>query len=289
MSMKKRSRSAKRRQYFLLDSNQTVRKKPKATRNRALNALAKLKVLRQCRALLKGSTLLTVACLFMFGFTMFALLSPYFDLRQALVTRDNPHIDVQAVENLVAEFYGQNLLYLPQSDIEERLLETFPEFREVTLTEKWPNALEVDIVLSPPYYQVLNEFDATFSVLSEDGVVLRQEATDGLPVIKVIKYDQSLKSGEKFASPEMLSAVSYLRSVFADELIITVDEIRYLPIAFEVHIVSDNGTEFWFDLREDIEQQVRKIDLVADEINLYTQRLEHVDLRIPNQVFWKPL
>jgi hypothetical protein len=287
--MRKNKSSAQRRKYFLLDSNQTVRKKPKTNRNRALNALSKLRFFRQFSSLFKGSVLLTVACVFMFLFTLFALFSPYFDLRQAMVTRDNPHIDVQAVENLMAEFYGQNLLFLSQSNIQDRLLETFPEFREVSLKEIWPDRLQVDIALSPPYYQVLNEFDATFSVLSEDGVVLRQEASEGLPVLKVIRYEQSLRSGEKFASVAMLKDISTLRQIFAEDLKIEIDEMRYLPVAFEVHLVSDSGTSFWFDLRSDIEQQARKIDLVANEINLYTQPLEHVDLRIPNQVFWKPL
>ena len=94
--------SAARRKYFLLDSNQTVRKKPKAARNRALNVLAKVLLLRQLGALLRGSVLLTLACSFMLLFTLFAVFSPYFDLKKVTVERANPHIDVQAVENLVA-------------------------------------------------------------------------------------------------------------------------------------------------------------------------------------------
>ncbi len=286
--MRKKQSSAKRRKYFLLDSNQTVRKKPKATRNRALNAISKLHFFRQFSSLLRASALLTIACTFMLGFTLFAVFSPYFDLRQALVTRDNPHIDVQAVENLMKEFYGQNLLFISKSEVKDRLLETFPEFREVDLTEKWPNTLQVDITLSPPYYQILNEFDATFSVLSEDGVVLRQEAFEGLPVIKLMRYEQGLTPGEKFASAKVLADINYLREFFSEELKIEIDEIQFLPIAFEVHLVSSAGTAFWFDLRADVALQARKIDLVANEINLYTQKLKHVDLRIPNQVFWKP-
>jgi hypothetical protein len=287
--MRKKQSSATRRKYFLLDSNQTVRKKPKTTRNRALNAMAKLRFFRQFGTLFKGSTLLGVACFFMLAFTLFALFSPYFDLKRVEVIRDNPHLDVQAVENLMAEFYGQNLLFLSQYNIETRLLETFPEFREVKLSESWPDALKVEVVLSPPYYQVLNEFDATFSVLSEDGVVLRQEATEGLPVLKILSYEQSLQSGEKFASAAVLQDITELRTFFAEDLKISVDEIRYLPVAYEMHLVSDAGTAFWFDLRAEPLQQARKINLVSDEINLYTQALEHVDLRIPNQVFWKPL
>ncbi len=286
--MRKKQSSAKRRKYFLLDSNQTVRKKPKATRNRALNTLAKLRFFRQFSALLKGSTLLTITCSFMLLFTLFALFSPYFQLKKVSVVRDNPHLDVQAVENIMAEFYGKNLLFLSQSDMSDRLLETFPEFREVNFKEVWPETLQVGVVLSPPYYQVLNEFDATFSVLSEDGVVLRQEATEGLPVLKILKYEKPLEAGEKFAKPEVLSSISDLRVLFSEKLQIPIEEIRYLPVAFEVHIVADNKTAFWFDLREDVLEQARKIDLVSDEINLYTQNLQHVDLRIPNQVFWKP-
>lgn len=285
--MRKKQSSAKRRKYFLLDSNQTVRKKPKTARNRALNVMAKLRFFRQFKTLFKGSVILTLACAFMLMFTLFALFSPYFDLKQVEVKRDNPHLDVGAVENLMAEFYGQNLLFISQSDIKERLLKTFPEFREVRIKESWPESLVLEIELSPPFYQVLNEYDATFSVLSEDGVVLRQEATEGLPVLKILNYEQSLSSGEKFATAQVLQHITRLREIFAEDLKIDVAEIRYLPTAYEVHLVSDNDAAFWFDLRSDIEQQARKVELVSDEINLYTQPLEHVDLRIPNQVFWK--
>lgn len=271
----------------MLDSNQTVRKKPKTNRNRALNVIAKLRFFRQFKSIFKGSVLLTLACIFMLLFTLFALFSPYFDLKRVNVQRDSPHLDVGAVENLMAEFYGQNLLFISQTDIKQRLLATFPEFREVRITENWPDSLGLDIELSPPFYQVLNKFDATFSVLSEDGVVLRQEATEGLPVIQIFDYEQSLNSGEKFTTAKELQDITRLREIFTEDLKIEIGDIRYLPTAYEVHLVSTDETAFWFDLRSDIEQQARKIELVSDEINLYTQPLEHVDLRIPNQVFWK--
>lgn len=286
--MRKNKSSAARRKYFLLDSNQTVRKKPKAARNRTLNVVAKFRFLYQFSALLRGSTLLTLACTFMLLFTLFAVFSPYFDLKRVEVKRDNPHLDVQAVENLMAEFYGQNLLFLSQQEVETRLLETFSEFRRVKLTDAWPDGLKITIELSPPFYQVLNEHDATFSVISEDGVVLRQEATEGLPLLKIKSYEQPLKSGENFTTPEVLQDITYLRELFGAKFQIEISEIRYLPLAYEVHFVSSKGTAFWFDLRADVPEQARKIDLVSDEINLYTQKLEHVDLRIPNQVFWKP-
>lgn len=285
--MRKNS-SAARRKYFLLDSNQTVRKKPKAARNRALNVLAKVMLFRQLGALLRGSVMLTLACAGMLGFTLFAVFSPYFDFKKVSVPRDNPHIDVQAVENLVAEFYGDNLLFLNQDRVRERLLETFPDFRTVSLSEDWPSTLVITIELSPPEYRLLNEHDATFSVVSEDGVVLRQEGIEGLPLLKVKGYDQPLAAGDSFTDSEILGNFTYLREVFGQELKILVTEMQYWPLAYEAHLISDQGTAFWFDLRADVEAQVRKIDLVSDEINLYTRGIEHVDLRIPNQIFWKP-
>lgn len=285
---KKAKSSAARRKYFLLDSNQTVRKKPKTARNRALNVVAKFRLLRQLGRFLKGSTLLVLGCAFMLLFTLFAIFSPYFQLKQVTVERKSPHIDVAAVENLMAEFYGQNLLFLSQKRVEQRLLETFPEFREVRLSEAWPDELVLNIELSPPFYQVLNEFDATFAVLSEDGVVLRQESTAGLPRIVVRDYDKNLVPGEAFATAEELKAITFLRQYFAEKLKLVVTDVYYLPVAYEVHLVTAQNTAFWFDLRQGAEEQVRKIDLVSDQINLYSRPPEHVDLRIPNQVFWKP-
>ncbi len=280
--------SRQRRKYFLLDSNQTIRQKPKTARNRILNLIAKTVIIRQIMKVLRGSTLFFLFCIFMAGFVVFATVSPFFDLKQIVVVRDNPHINAEAVEKALEDFYGTNLIFLDKAAFTQTLVNTFPEFRAVHITEKWPSSLEVKLTLSPPRFTVLNDFDAGFSVISEDGVILGESANQKLPVIKLMNWGKSLTGGSKLTSKEYLDQIEYLRGVFDNDFKIVIEEVRLFLIAHELHLVSIQDTVFWFDLRLDLEPQMRKLELVADEINLYTGNIEHVDLRIPNQVFWKP-
>ncbi len=280
--------SRTRRKYFLLDSNQTVRRKPKRARNRFLNTVSSFLLIRHLARFLRGSILLSGVCILMATFVLFAIFSPYFNLKRVTVLRDNPHIDVAAVDSSLEDFYGQNLLFLDKEEAQSVLLETFPEFREVILKEKWPDALEIKINLSPPMFTLTNNFDATFSVMSEDGVILEELADDTLPLIKLEGYDRPLVAGTRFLDKSTIEKIEIARTIFIEELSLVAEEIRLLPLAQELHLVTPKNTAYWLDLQLDITEQLRKLDLAADEIGVYSKGMEHVDLRIPNRIFWKP-
>lgn len=282
----KNSRS--RRKYFLLDSNQTVRRKPKKNRNRFLNTLARVLLLRQLAGVFRGSMLLGLVCALMGGFVIFALFSPYFDLKKVIVIRDDPHINVAAVEKSLTDFYDKNLLFIKKERAKEVLLQAFPEFREVSLREKWPDKLEIKIKLSPPLFTLINNFDASFSVMSADGVILEEVGNDNLTLIKIQDYDRPLVSGTRFFNKLAIEKIQLSIGLFEEELSLPIKEIRLFPLAQELHLIVGKETAYWIDLQLDVTEQIKKVELGARKIGIYSKDIEHVDLRIPNRVFWKP-
>jgi len=224
----------------------------------------------------------------MAGFIAFAVWSPYFDLKQIIVSRDNPNIDVKAIESELQDFYGQNLLFLDQGDMRYRLKTAFPAFRDIDVQEIWPASLTLKITLSPPAFTLLNETDAGFWVVSEDGVVLSEQASETLPLLKVFGYPKPLQIGERFVDKTILDQVIIAEAAMANELKIPVSERHLYPLARELHLVAETGTAFWLDLQLDTVKQLQKIEYAANRINLVSGTIEHVDLRIPNQLYWKP-
>jgi len=284
-----RKSNSRRRKFFMLDSNQNKRYKPKKVlRNKVLNILSYFQFLNFFWRVFRASTIITFVMICMAGFILFALLSPYFTLKHIKIVRDNPNINVQAIDNTLKSFYGKNLLFLDKKLAITELKKQFPEFRKVTVKEIWPESVEIKVVLSPPHFTILNEADASFNVISDDGVVLLQKPDENLPLIKVKNYSKPLNAGDLFLTKSMIKKIDFIKNVFEQRFKVEIDELILLRVAKELHIKSTQGTVFWIDLSLEIEPQLQKLELATGRIQLYSNPPIHVDLRIPKQLFWKP-
>lgn len=288
--MVKRKKTRQRRRAFLLDSNQVQqqRKNPKTVRNRLLNTWFRMHIFRDLGRTVTPSRMFLALTLCMAGFIVFAVLSPYFDLKKININRDSPNIEVASIEAELQNFYGQNLLFLDKDLLRTQLKTAFPAFRTIEIKEDWPDALALDISLSPPAFTILNNADATFWVISEDGVMLTESAESDLPLIKLYDYEKPLAKGQRLVSVETLEKVILADRLMAQEFKIPIAERHLYPAALEVHLVAESGTQFWVDLQLDVLEQLKKIEYGASRMKLFSSPIEHVDLRIPNQLYWKP-
>ncbi|MCF7917405.1 FtsQ-type POTRA domain-containing protein [Candidatus Gracilibacteria bacterium] len=280
-------KKSRRRREFLLDSNQSVSHQPRKFRNRFLNLLVRLFLFRKIIKLFRSSVVLGTTFVCMAIFILFALLSPYFNLKKISVVRDNPNINVKQIEEGLKDFYGKNLLFLSEKNIQDVLWKLFPEFRDIEITEKWPSSIELKITVSPPIFNLLNNQNANFSVLSEDGVVLQEEAIENLPVIKVFQYEKPILIRQKFLSKEEIKNIILAEKLLQEEFALPLNASHLYWAAGELHLISKGDMALWIDLAQPIESQLDKLKFSASEIGLYTQSFDHIDLRIPKQIFWK--
>lgn len=282
-----RRRTSRRKRDFLLTSNENARRAKHRVRNPYLHAFLRFFWVRKLLALFRRSVLLSVALGLMALFVLFAIFSPYFDLEKIEVPRDNPNISPTAVQAAMEEFYGHNLLFLSHADVRIKLYEEFPEFRAIEIHENWPSTLELEIDVSPPFFTLFNQETANFSVVSEDGVILAENLGQDLPVVKILQHPAPLRSGQQFASAQMLKKIQLAEQLLLSELGMRVQERQLLLRAKELHLIIRQDTALWFDLALPIAPQVQKLLLAADEIKLSSENFEYIDLRIPQQIFWK--
>ncbi|HEY5713890.1 MAG TPA: FtsQ-type POTRA domain-containing protein [Candidatus Gracilibacteria bacterium] len=243
--------------------------------------------LKQILRLFKASVLFFLVCVGMFGFIIFAIFSPFFELKKIVVERDDPYVNVDAVQEALQSFYGQNLLFMTDDEIKNILKEQFPEFRSVQVKEHWPDEIALNIKVSPPLFTLLNKETANFSTISEDGVILESSPNQDLPVLNIYGYDKLILPRVAFMEKEDLARIQESRYTLEESMKLPVKEIRVYPIAQELHFVLQNGTVIWLDLMADHQEQLRKLDLASSRIGIYTEPLHHVDLRIPDHLFWK--
>lgn len=285
--MFRHSPSRRLRRELLLEQNQSSRKKPKKLRNKALNFLARFFFLRQLGKLFRASILVSMIFVVMAFFVFFAVFSPYFHLKKISIVRDNPNLDVQQIERSLEGIYGQNLLFLSDSVIREKLFADFPEFRSVEVVENWPSEIELRIVVSPPRFNLLNTETANFSVVSEDGVVLQEEPNEDLPTIKVFQYEKPIQVRQKFLTKRELDKIITAELFLKEETDLPLHATHLLYVAHELHLISRQEMEIWIDLSLPVEDQLRKLLFSRDQIGLSSRNFEHIDLRIPKQIFWK--
>jgi len=285
--MFRRKSSRRLRREFLLEKNQDFHAKPKKLRNRALNFVARFFFLRQLGKLFKTSILISVLFIVMGIFVVFAIFSPYFHLKKISVVRDNPNLDIEQIEKSLEEFYGKNLLFLSDASIREKLMSDFPEFRSLKTSEKWPSEMELQIVVSPPRFNLLNTETANFSVISEDGVILQEEPDENLPTIKVFQYEKPIQIRTKFLKKDDIEKIIIAEKFLEEEVELPLNATHLLWSAREIHLVSQQEMEIWIDLELPVEEQLQKLILSQEQIGLYSKSFEHIDLRIPKQIFWK--
>lgn len=280
-------RTRDRRRYFLLDSNQTSRRKPKRLRNQVLNFLSRFRFLRFLLGAFQTSTIFLLVLFCMGVFILFALFSPYFALKSINFTRDNPNINVEQVEEQLAELYGENLLFLDKKSVEDQLLTAFPEFRSVEIKEFWPDKIQIEIDLSEPVFTLFDPENATFAVISEDGVVLSDQSREGLPVIELRSFGRPFVMGEKIMTEAQVLAINQATTIFRENIGMTLEKRLFYLDALELHLQSKPGTLFMLDLQRDVLAQLRKLEYAEEEINWRENNFEHIDLRIPERLYYK--
>ena len=128
---------------------------------------------------------------------------------------------------------------------------------------------------------------------SEDGVT-RTEITDetatATETIPEPAYLYSL--GEAVMKKSELQTLLDARDQFERETELMVDSIEYYPVEQEFHfvVVANYPYLVKFDFHSDIAEQFEKLKKVGEKLNLKSDPLEYIDLRVlGNKVFYKTL
>ena len=234
-----------------------------------------------------GSVLWGILFLFVAGAGGAAFFSPYFEIKKIVISRDNPNLDPAQVEESLKNLTKTKLFLIPRQDIRRKLFSDFPEFLGVELVQHWPAKLEIKIKTSPAMFNLLNRETANFVVISENGVVLQQGAQEGLATVKVFGYEKILMPHQVFIEKEVLDKIHSARNLVTQKLLLPLKDTHYYHHARELHIISRKNMQIWVDLNRPILMQLEKIEQAANRIGIYKTPMHHIDVRIPQEIFWE--
>ncbi len=230
-----------------------------------------------------------IACVGMAFFVGIAVLSPLFRVNTFTVERTSPFVDSVLIEEKLQDFRGKNLIFLRHSDIISALILAMPELRDIEITEDWPRSLMLRVGAAKPIYNIFNTETANFSVISENGIVLQTQSIEGLPVIKIHQREEPMLLREHILTSEQLQQINEAEGILDADLRLPINAVEILLQANELHLVSRDGMVIWIDLSYSVQEQLQKLQAAEKKIDLYTDTFEHIDLRIPQQIFWETI
>ncbi len=235
------------------------------------------------------STWGVLLCTGMALFVGLAMLSPLFRVNTVIIERTSPFVDTLLVEETLEIFQGKNLLFLRNTDIIAGLTAVMPELREIEISQDWPQTLLVRVGAAKPMYNIFNVETANFSIITEDGIVISTQSIEGLPIIKIKQRPAPVKLRERLFTSEILRKIRNAEGILDTDLRLSLKAVEVLFAANELHLISRNEMAIWLDLSRSVEDQLQKLKSAEQKIQLHRDTFDHIDLRIPQQIFWEVL
>lgn len=250
------------------------------------------------------------------GVLLITIFSPLFTVREITVTRKDPRIDVELVEQALRPLFGQRMLFVRQQDVlplltgelpgEKRA--AVPDLTSVTIEKQYPSTLTVAITPVPLVARVRildpNGKDATAGTgaTAGSGAALRDFLTGSgllvqylpsetpdsgsLPLIDVVDWGARPAAWTQMIEPDFLSDMRKAELMINQQFAETVTRrVLYLR-AQEYHFLLQDKITLWLDRRSPIEEQLARYKLFLQAVPKGAVK-SYVDLRLHDRIIYR--
>jgi len=213
----------------------------------------------------------------------FIVFSSIFKIEEIQISGDIK-IPVEEIRNIILEqidknYFKKSVFLVSLKEINEALLEKFPQVARITIDRSFPNVLAVVVEERKAIAVFLQGEDYYF--IDNEGVVFEKisEIPPQMLKIKNSAWISDIGLGKRIFSKERMEQILKIDTKLNDLEISTM----------EVSIISDKrlnveiseGWKIFFNLREDLEWQLTELDLLIKKRIPPDKRknLEYIDLR----------
>jgi len=195
----------------------------------------------------------------------------------------------EEIHNIISENIG-NIFFSDIKGIVNKILNRFPQISSVNIKRKFPDRLVVEINEREPVaafcrsslYSSLRIFGRKEGkecfLIDDQGIVFEKAPEElTLPIIKVKNSIYRFILGREAINKEYLEKLLSINNGLRD---IDINQIN--PISKDrIDIETSEGWDIYFNIREDIDWQIEKLDILLKEKLPPRERgsLEYIDLR----------
>lgn len=231
------------------------------------------------------------------------LFSPFFDVRQIHIQRQDPRIDPADVQQILAPLFRQRLLLVTKGQVSSYLQAQYPDIESVSMTKNYPSTLSVLIKLEPVVARVIIDDNDLSEQTQSGGIVgsgsymyitksgffvnspIKLSGSTPIPILHFTDWGLKPQNGTRVILPEFIDSVFTARDILRTEFGLTTVDITLYVRAQEFHIRT-NKTTIWFDLQHPLPIQFQRFRQFLKTFSLDVAK-EYIDVRIEDKIIFR--
>lgn len=228
------------------------------------------------------------------------LFSPYFNVREINIRRQDARVDIEEVQKILSPLFNERLLFVSRSQVRHLLSVAIPDLQSVEIDKDYPSSLTVTVVLDTLMAEVLiDAIDGSGATIVGSGSGLHRYITRGgylvsspialsdEPYQKITLTDWAIAPTDRtfVFNPEELKTILIASDVLRRDYGLVTAGITYFMRAREYHILTDKA-ELWFDLASPLSEQLQRFRQFLAEASLDDVQ-DYIDLRIADTIVYK--
>jgi len=206
----------------------------------------------------------------------------FFLIKQWKVYGDDVIQENSKFEEYLKANQNKNLVFLDTNKIEKTIKSQYPEIKNLVIKKVYPDTIILDYTNFPDKANLIDIVGDTQKkfIINEIGLITQQDTENpNLPYIN-LKTDKVLELNAYAITREKLEYILTAVYDYEELFRMKVLNAEYKPREKEVHIKTERNFIVWLDTNLTVQEQYAKLKKVMGELNIYTESLEYIDLRI---------
>lgn len=226
--------------------------------------------------LILGGIILVIFILYTTIFTNF------FQLKQWKIYGDDIIQENSKFEEFLAVHKHKNLIFINTGKIESTIKSQYAEIENLKIKKSYPNTLIMEYENFPEVANLFNIVGDTQKkfIINEIGLLVQQDFENPmLPYIK-LKTEKALQLNDSAIPRKRLEYLLDSIYEYEDLFGMKVLDAEYKVKEREIHLKTDREFVIWLDTTLSLQEQYGKLKKAISKLNIYTESLEYIDLRI---------
>lgn len=213
--------------------------------------------------------------------------SGIFIVDEVIVERSSLELPIEEIEVKVRELaLTRNIFQVDRGAIEDSIKKDYRDVASVKVNKDLPSTVRVTVVKFPIVAELRMGDERIF--LNEKGYRVFDAAPDRDTLQLAAGEELDLgDTKQQIITPDQLKMIQNAALYFDHLTGIKVLNLKYFPIAREIHLKVDGNFDIWLDLTDDYQAQLEKLIQAGDALDLKEGKYEYIDLRIFGKIFYK--
>jgi hypothetical protein len=236
----------------------------------------------------KKSFLLTLLFILIIGIVYLAFFSPLFQVKSVEINnlkyQDKEEIEKKVSKYRSSLFLHNNLLSLSRSSLKKEINQN-SGIRDVNIIKRYPDRLIIQVEERTPAFvwQVLDH-----KYLVDETGLIWADYDDRFPDLPVVFDDKNLPTeiGKKPVPANFSLFVIGLNKDFSLMTGRKIKKMEVVDTSSELKVRSDSTWYAYFDTNRSVKNELINLSRVLEETK-NKKKLEYIDLRVENKIFYK--